>query len=124
MSIAAISAKSSASRWKSNTCAFFDNAVLLHGLRDYDIPHVQMPANEHLRAGLAVLFRNFSDFRTVDEQEIRAAQGAPRLNADAAFLAVRLQLAFLEGRVQLDLVDGRKRQALGLQLLQVTNLEV
>ena len=98
-------------------CCFTDFGITI-------FPHVQMPANEHLRAGLAVLFRNFRISGRSMSRKSAPPKGAPRLNADAAFLAVRLQLAFLEGRVQLDLVDGRKRQALGLQLLQVTNLEV
>src|SRR5271166_4539546 len=81
-----------------------------------------MPANNHLRRGLAVLLGDAGDRRVVQQPTL--AQRAPCLGGDAELGVHVAQLTLGQQRMQLDLVDHRHDPGRVDQGVEVFRLEV
>jgi hypothetical protein len=107
------------------------DAVGLGRLGDDGAALLQVPAQHHLRRGLAVRLRDATDDRVLQRAAVAAvavegdaADRGLRLGQDAVLGAEGLDLALLEEGVDLDLVD-RRHDGGGLEeRLQVLDREV
>ena len=93
-----------------------------HRLGDDDQAVLQMPAQDHLGDGAAVLLRQRREQRIAEQRAL--AERAPRLDRDAAGGAFRAQRRLLERRVALDLVDRGNDSGLGDQPVEMVGIEV
>ena len=107
------------------------DAVRLGRLRDDGAALLQVPAQHHLRRGLAVGLGDLADHRVLERAAVLAvavegdaADRRPRLGQDAVLGAERLDLALLEVRVHLDLVDRRHDRRLRQERGEVVDHEV
>ena len=93
--------------------------------RDHDVSLLDMPAQQHLGGGLAVLLGEFLDEGLGHDRVVAAsAQRIPRLQCDVVLLQERLELRLWEVGVALDLVDCGDNLALVEDALRLGDVEV
>lgn len=93
--------------------------------RDHDVSLLDMPTQQHLGGGLAVLDGEALDEGLGHDRIVAAsAQRVPRLQRDVVLREERLELGLREVGVALDLVDRRDDLALVEDALRLGNVEV
>lgn len=93
--------------------------------RDHDVSLLDMPTQQHLGGGLAVLLGEFLDEGLGHDRVVAAsAQRVPRLQRDVVLLEEFLELRLREVGVALDLVDRGDNLALVEDALRLGNVEV
>ena len=93
--------------------------------RDHDVSLLDMPAQQHLGGGLAVLLGEFLDEGLGHDRVIAAsAQRVPRLQRNVMLCQERLELRLREVGVALDLVDCGDNLALVEDALRLGDVEV
>ena len=111
-------------QFKVENIKVLGNVRLIAGTGDGDITSLQVPAEDDLGVGLAVLLGKLGEYRLIQQPRVTVAQGIPRLQHGPAGGHPLLQSLLLEVGVQLHLENSGLDLGGGNHFLQPSDIHI